>query len=171
VDLRSWLLADLDDLEGRLLGGVLALVPPERRGEQPGGGASIAWSTFHVARHADLALAALTGAPAAPGGGFGLSEAEEPAALPIDPEAYVTRTLAATRALLEDLEPADLDVVPDTAGALAAAGVPRDEYDWLYRMWDGRPAAFLVRWPLLGHVGNHVGEMIATRNRMGIRRF
>jgi hypothetical protein len=33
-------------------------------------------------------------------------------------------------------------------------------------MWQGKPTAWLVRWPLLGHIGSHAGEMIATRNRM-----
>jgi hypothetical protein len=28
-----------------------------------------------------------------------------------------------------------------------------------------------VRWPLTGHLTNHVGEMIATRNRMGLSPF
>jgi hypothetical protein len=32
----------------------------------------------------------------------------------------------------------------------------------------GQPAAFFVRWPVIGHAINHVGEMIATRNRIGL---
>ncbi len=65
----------------------------------------------------------------------------------------------------------DLDAVPDTEAALARAGVGTDAFGWLYRLWSGQPAAFLVRWPLLGHVANHVGEMVATRNRMGLSPF
>jgi len=38
-------------------------------------------------------------------------------------------------------------------------------------MWQGKPTAWLARWPLLGHIGSHAGEMIATRNRMGLSPF
>jgi hypothetical protein len=41
----------------------------------------------------------------------------------------------------------------------------------LRRMWTGKPAAWLIRCPLTGHIGNHVGEMLATRNRMGLSPF
>ena len=54
---------------------------------------------------------------------------------------------------------------------LVAAGVPEDDFGWLYRLWDGKPAAYFLRWEVVGHVGNHVGEMIATRDRLGLRPF
>jgi hypothetical protein len=193
MDLRDWLLDDLDDGAGRLRTQVFGLVPPERRGEHPGGGNSILYAGFHVARHADLALAALTGTAEVggpyPEGGLGLEEAEPggwPASdnpadvaplkptdvVPLDPvevEAYLTSVLERTRGVLA--AGVDLDAVPSTEKVLEAAGVPTDRFAWLYRMWVGQPAAWLVRWPLLGHVANHTGEMIATRNRMGLSPF
>jgi len=38
-------------------------------------------------------------------------------------------------------------------------------------LFGGLLVGWLVRWPLLGHVGSHAGEMIATRNRMGLSPF
>lgn len=170
MDLRTWLLDELDDATTRLRGQVLHLVPPERRLERPGGGNSIAWSLLHVARHADLALTVVTGGePAVRRGGDGLDEGQQD--VPLDPEspaAYALDVLARARELLATLDAAALDTVPDTATALEASDVPRDRYDWLYAMWSDRPVAFFVRWPLIGHVNNHVGEMIANRNRMGL---
>jgi hypothetical protein len=169
TDLTSWLLDELDDAAARLADQVLALVPPDLRAERPGGGNSIAWSTLHVARHADLALSVLTGAPPARGGGFGLDEAEPTEAPAVDPEdaaVYASTTLTAARALVADGP--DLAAVPDAAGTLDRAEVPRDAYGWLFEQWSGQPVAFFIRWPLIGHVQNHVGEMIATRNRLGL---
>jgi hypothetical protein len=169
MDLRTWLLAELDDTAGRLERQVLARVPVERRGERPGGGNSITWSTFHLARHGDLALAVLrAGEPQRTGGG-GLEEAEQDWAaelVPQEVDAYALGVLAAARELVASGP--DLDAVPDADAALARADVPRDRFDWLYEQWSGQPAAFLVRWPLIGHVQLHLGEMLATRNRMGL---
>jgi hypothetical protein len=49
--------------------------------------------------------------------------------------------------------------------------VPTEGYGWLYRMWDGQPASYFLRWEVVGHLTNHVGEMIATRNRLGLSPF
>jgi hypothetical protein len=38
-------------------------------------------------------------------------------------------------------------------------------------MWGGQSLGFLVRWPLIGHITNHVGEMISTRNQQGLSPF
>ena len=57
------------------------------------------------------------------------------------------------------------------AAGLSRAGIGEDDVPWLRRMWTGKPAAWLIRWPLTGHIGNHVGEMLATRNRMGLSPF
>jgi hypothetical protein len=181
MDLQRWLVGEIDDASGRLQGQVLSLVPAERRFEHPGGGNSITWACFHIARHADLALSVLSGSdllapPDQRRGGGGLEEEEQPwagsEALPSGSvDAYLEAVLDATRRLLSTLGPNDLDRVPETAAALEAAGVGAADYPWLYRMWAGQPAAFFVRWPLVGHVGNHIGEMIATRNRMGLSPF
>jgi hypothetical protein len=169
MDLRTWLLDDLDDVTRRLQLGVLDRVPRERRAERPGGGNSITWCAYHVARHGDLALAVLSGGTPQQAGGGGLEEPEPPWASELVPEevdGYLLGVLAAARQLVAD--GVDLDAVPDAEATLARAEVPRDRLGWLYEQWTGRPAAFFLRWPLIGHVNHHVGEMTATRNRMGL---
>jgi DinB superfamily len=185
MDLRQWLVDELDDAATRVRAQVLERVPVERRFERPGGGNSIVWATFHTARHADLAMSALSGSdlvlarwgdnvtPAGKGGG-GVEEAEQAWSEELEP-ALVDQYLAAVceegRRLLGSMAPADLEHVPDAPSALRRAGVDASTFDWLYAMWDGKPAAFLVRWPMIGHLANHTGEMIATRNRMGLSPF
>jgi DinB superfamily len=184
VDLTQWLVAGHDDTVGRLRGQVLTLVPPDRRTERPGGGSPISWNTLHIARHTALALDALApgSAPAAPGwladlaGGdaaAGLEEAPAPwggdlAAAAV--EAYLEEVLAGTRSYLERAA-IDFDAVPDIAAALSRAGIGGDGVPWLRKIWSGKPASWLIRWPLTAHVTNHVGEMLATRNRMGLSPF
>jgi hypothetical protein len=172
VTLQTWLLQELDDLSTRLTRQVLDRVPLERRSERPGGGNSIAWTSLHIARHAQLALSVL-GRPeieAPVNGGEGLDEVESWSreVSPARVEAYVTDILADAARYVAAIEPAALDMVPDAEAALARAAVPRERYAWLYDQWSGQPAAFFVRWPVIGHAINHVGEMIATRNRIGL---
>ena len=185
MDLSQWLVAGHDDTAARLHGQVLRLVPAQRRGEQPGGGSPIIWTTFHLARHAALALDVLApgAAPAVPdwipalaGGAAPIAGFEEAPASwagamsAADVDAYLDRVLDATRAFLA--EPGlDLDAVPDVAAALSRAGAQEEDLVWLRRTWAGKPAAWLVRWPLTGHVVNHVGEMLATRDRLGLNPF
>jgi hypothetical protein len=178
MDLHEWIAEELADTRRRLDLQVLDRVPADRRLERPGGGSSILWGQWHTARHADLAVngVLLGRAPHADPtlGGTGLGEAEDPIIDSLDPAdvaAYAT-------AVLDDVEArwrADgaelLAGTPDAAAALAAANVPADDYDWLYAMWGGKPATFFIRWEVIGHLANHTGEMIATRNRMGLSPF
>jgi hypothetical protein len=180
LDVRRWVADELGEIRQRLENQVLAIVPAERRFEQPGGGNSIGYGLWHVAVHADFALhGVLQGKEPmlAAGGlppGCGLAEAEDPLVATLDPSVIVCSlgdVLTETARWLVDADLSDLDRVVDSRAALAGAGVPEDSYGWLYRMWEGKPAAYFVRWELIGHVGNHVGEMIATRNRMGLSPF
>jgi len=169
--LEQWILDDFNELSARLSGQVLARVPPERRHERPGGGNSITWATFHLARHADLALAIVAGDEPRRRGGFGLGEVEPtgPEGLDAaDVERYARDVLAAGRDFITALDADQLDRIPDAPGTLERAGVPRHEFSWLYEQWSGQPVAFFLRWPLTAHATNHIGEMIATRNRMGL---
>jgi hypothetical protein len=173
------LVDELDDTATRLRAQVLSQVPEERRRERPGGGNSITWACYHSARHTDLALAVLTGGdvmlpPQSRRGGGGLEEDEQSWAAGMDPATaadYLVEALAGARDYVDSADGSKLERVPETAAILSDVGVPREGYEWLYRMWSDKPAAFLVRWPLTGHVTNHVGEMIATRNRMGLSPF
>jgi hypothetical protein len=185
VELGQWVVEEFDDAVERLRGQVLQLVPADRRLERPGGGNSIVWACFHSARHSDLAQAAITGEqpvldayrdrlPDAITSGGGMEEAEQPWSDDLDVvvvDAYLTAVCDGGHRLLGELAPDDLERVPDTTGVLRRNGIDGDAFDWLYRMWDAKPSAFLVRWPVIGHVANHTGEMIATRNRMGLSPF
>jgi hypothetical protein len=185
VDLSQWLVYCHDDTASRLKGQVLALVPPGRQHERPGGGSPIVWNTFHLARHAALALAVLAPglapptppwlaelAPAATAAA-GLEETPAPWSGQLDVAAvdhYLAAVLTAVRGFLA--EPGlDAGAVPDVPAGLVRAGLGPDEVGWLRRAWTGQPAAWLIRWPLTGHIANHVGEMLATRNRMGLSPF
>jgi hypothetical protein len=186
VDLSQWLVDDLDDITSRFHNQVQAQVPPPRRAEPHGGGTSILWNTFHIARHASLALSILTaqadeirpawlGALVADVGsvGAGLQEAAEPWSPVLTTagvDGYLEDVLARANAYLT-AGPIDFDAVPNTAEALKAARVDRDEFGWIYQTWSGKSAAWLVRWPVLGHSTSHLGEMLATRNRMGLSPF
>jgi hypothetical protein len=143
------------------------------------------WTMYHVARHASLALDVVRGTAgerdprldafpaAATLGGAGLQEVEQPWAADLDPEAVVAHleaVLADVRAHLAGLVPDDLDRRVDVRAALRAAGVVEDAFGWLIDQWDG-PVGFLVRWPMLGHVTHHVGEMITVRNLLGLSPF
>jgi len=179
-DLRGWVADELGEIRQRMEGQVLALVPPQRRFEQPGGGNSIGYGLWHIAVHADFALRGVLqgkepvlSAGALPPG-CGLAEAEDPLVGALDPGLIVGclgDVLDDAARWLTSADVAGLDRPVDAPAVLAATGVPEDSYGWLYRMWDGKTAAYFLRWELIGHLGNHVGEMIATRNRMGLSPF
>ena len=186
TNLRSWLLDEVDETRGRLKTQVLDIVAPERRGDRPGGGSSITWNLFHIARHAGLALSVLTGElseavaqldrlpRSTAAGGGGLEEAEQPWCGDLDPllvEAHLNTVLDDVRSYLVEVPLERFEQYPEVRRGLELAGIAPDRFGWLWQMWEGRPASFLVRWPLIGHVGNHVGEMLATRNRLGLSPF
>ncbi len=186
MDLSQWVLSQFDDTVERLRAQVLDLVPPERRREQPGGGNSILWGCFHLARHADLALAVVAAeepappagrlalGPVAATGGNGLQEAEPSWAGALPPEGvdtYLGAVVARVRQFLSAAVPSRLELVPDVQPRLTGANIDAGDFAWFYKMWQGQPVAFFVRWPLIGHIANHTGEMIATRDRMGLSPF
>jgi hypothetical protein len=190
VDLPSWIAAEHANVRDRIRQQVLGRVPLERRDERPDGSSSIAWLLWHLTRHQDVAVHAVVlggddvlhrGGWAARVGaagfapGTGLSEGDDrAAAAALDLEAldaYVDAVWDATAAWLASVSPADLDRVPDAPAALARLEVPDTDYDWLYRMWDGKPVAFHVQWETVGHGFNHLGEMVHLRNAMGLGGF
>jgi len=179
-DLAQWLVEDLGDSVARLKGQVFGCVPPGRRKERAdGGGKSIDWTAFHVSRHAALALA-VVGASLplhdadGLGTGAGLNESEPGWACELDGATVEAETIATfmnVRSYLGQVDPATLTGEPDVDPVLEASRLDRGEFGWLYAMWAGKPLAWFVRWPLTGHLTNHVGEMIATRDRMGLSPF
>jgi hypothetical protein len=191
VDLRDWIVDDLEAVRGRFLGAVASPVPRERwRERADGGGSSIAALVLHVTVHQDLAVeTALQGQPpmfadrvsalglpvdASPLAG--LQEAEDPSitgAVDLDAlEAYAADVHDAARRALDGGALDDLARQPPASERLTdLAGVSYDEAPWLHAMWSGKPAAWFVRWELIGHAQGHVGEMVSVRDRMGYRPF
>lgn len=187
MELTGWIADEITDIVQRLDGGVRNHVPPTRRADGAGG-TSILWNTFHIARHSALALQVVTGEPldepewlgtlATEIGsrGVGLSETAPDWAASLEigqVDTYADVVLERVRRFLaaEEVAELDLDAVPDVDARLQEAGLARDDFGWLYGMWGGRPVGWLIRWPLLGHSGSHLGEMLATRTRLGLSPF
>ncbi len=189
MDLRDWILADHELLGTRLAGQVLDHVPPERQRELvDGGGSSITFLLWHLARHHDLAIngvvrgldlvleqwRARLGAHSL-GPSAGLAEAEDRGITDqLDPEAVIAYQQAVatrTASWLSEVDLATLETVPDAGAALASAGIGEAELSWLYAMWEAKPVSFFVRWEDVGHGVTHVGEMVSIRNRMGLSPF
>jgi hypothetical protein len=188
VDLRSWIVGDLEAVRRRFLGAIATHVPRERwRERADGGGSSIAALLLHVTVHQDLAQTAIGTTvpiftPTALGLAAGasplasLQEAEDPAttsALDLDAlEAYAAEVHERAAAMLTGISARDLDVRPPASDRLAElGGVAVDQAPWLHEMWDGKPASWFVQWEIIGHAQGHVGEMVSVRDRMGFRPF
>ena len=183
MDLASWLVAEHDDSVARLSKQILGVIPVERRRELISGANSIDWTTFHIARHARLALMVLghptlmsdslleglDAAVSAPDAG--LHEVGRPWLELIESvqvEAYAFSVLDEVRAFLTRVDAASDSPVDTTAG-LRAARIDESDFDWLYRQW-AQPH-FVLRWALVGHVTHHVGELTVIRNQMGLSPF
>ncbi len=183
MGLASWLVAEHDDSVNRLSKQILGVIPVERRREVFPGANSIDWTTFHIARHARLALhvlghptpmsdSLLDGLdPAVSAPDAGLQEVGRPWLDFIESaqiEAYAFAVLDEVRAFLTHADIAD-DASANTAIALRAAGIDETDFEWLYRQW-AQPH-FVLRWALIGHPTHHVGELTVIRNQMGLSPF
>ncbi|HEX6786484.1 MAG TPA: DinB family protein [Acidimicrobiales bacterium] len=191
MELAAWLVDDLAAVRARFLNAIAANVPEERWTERAdGGGSSIAALLLHVTVHQDLAARTALGGQAprfsAVAAGLGLDAGASPLASlqeAEDPELTRTLDLTALQAyaadvhddvetVLAQLTTAELEARPPAGERLATVGgVGFDEAPWLYAMWDGKPAAWFVRWELIGHAQGHVGEMVSVRDRLGFRPF
>lgn len=188
MDLRSWMAADLASFRRRLVGGVLSIIPHERRAERiDGGGIAPTYILWHLARHHDVSVNRIVRGVDEVVGGWtdrlgvadnlwrGLAEGEDGEMVDaLDPEAVDAYTLAvidSTSAWIDSADLAVLDTKPDSDAALQALGVPEDRFDWLYGMWHGQPASFFVSWEGIDHSVSHLGELVSIRNRMGLSPF
>jgi hypothetical protein len=187
MDLRRWIDDELALVADRVTAQVLDLVPIERRSEPIDGGSSITFLLWHIARHHDLAVnAALLGRPQVLEAHSSVAVGDVPvwAGLPeaedheftasLDPHAvadYHAAVNASTRAWLTDADLAVLDQQIDAPEALTRVGVDEAGFPWLHRMWAGKTGAYFVQWEAVGHQVNHLGEMVAVRNRMGLSPF
>ena len=189
MELRDWILDDLELVHTRISKQVLGIVPSERWHEQvDGGGSTIVTVLWHLSRHIDVGFnAVLLGGDEILGewasrlsdrdvsGGPGLAEAGDTDVVDtLDPEAvagYWDALMTGVRAWAPEADLSALDTVPDSAAGLARVGVPEDGYPWLYKMWSGQKGAFYLRWETIGHGITHLGEMVSIRNRMGLSPF
>ena len=190
MNLQTWIVEDLRSLRGKLAGGVLGLIPPERRRERAdGGGIAPVYVLWHLARHQDVAVnGVLRGrGPDAVVSAWterlgigddlwrGLAEGEDSDLVEVlDPEAvgeYALAVCDTTAGWIDEAGLPAMDERPDTAAALEAIGTPEDRFDWLYSMWAGKPAAWFLQWSAVGHGFNHLGELVSIRNRMGLSPF
>ena len=190
VDLRTWIADEHSSLWGRLHDSVIARVPTPRWTEHPDhGGSCLAQLLFHVSLHADTALHAvvLEQAPLIQiwrdrlglthlGPHQGMPEAEDPevvAGVQVDALLdYAAAVHGAMAAWIASADLAQLDVVPDASHRLRdVGGVSIEAVPWLHAMWTDKPIAWFVQWECSGHVLNHLGEMVAVRNRMGLSPF
>lgn len=187
MDVREWIRADLQAVRDRLERGVVQVIPAARAHERVAGGVAPVAVMWHTARHHDVAVHRIVrGAPEvlddwagrvgiAADTWRGLAEREDAElTASLDAEAvgaYLLDVFARSVAWL-DAEPLPaLDARPDAAGALDALGTPRDRFDWLYAMWDAKPVEFFLRWEAVGHGYNHLGELVAIRDAMGLSPF
>jgi hypothetical protein len=191
VDLRDWLADDLEAVRTRFEAAVASQVPETRwRERADGGGSSLAALLLHVTVHQDLAVhTALAGRPPRFSGeaaALGLARDASPlASLQEAEDDRVTASLDLSalrryaadvhrdaRTMLAELDVDELGTVADAAGRLAdAGGVSHEDAPWLHAMWSGKPAAWFVRWEVIGHAQGHVGEMVSVRDRLGYRPF
>jgi len=189
MDLCSWIINDLKALRARLEGGVLKTIPSQQLLKRAdGGGIAPSYVLWHLARHHDLAVngALRVGASAvvedwtdrlgvADNLWRGLAESEDCELTEVlDPEAvggYALAVLDTTTDWLSSHGLPEMNSHPDTASALQAIGTPEDRFDWLYAMWDGKPAAWFLQWSAVGHGYNHLGELVSIRNRLGFSPF
>ena len=141
MDLRDWIIGDLRSLRAKLDGGVLGLIPPERRTERAdGGGIAPVYVLWHLARHHDVAVNGVVRRSDEVVESWtdrlgidedlwrGLAEGEDADLVDVlDPEAvggYTLDVMESTAAWLEDSGLPPMDWQPDTSAALEAIGTP-----------------------------------------------
>lgn len=192
VDLRTWITTDLAGVQGRLHGGIVAHVPPDRwtirlpgQSGTDGRSSSLAWLLFHCTYHHDLAVntavlghvplleqhrsaLGLTGAPPE----SGLPEREDPEisdALDVDALlAYADDVFDSTINWMERVAITAFDSIPEASWRIEhTAGVRRAVVPWLHDMWHGKPVSWFVQWEAVAHGYTHVGEMTGLRGALG----
>lgn len=163
------------------IGGVL---PPGRLAEKPpGGGYSLAWLVWHIARGEDVAVNTLIrGEPQVllrdgwaerfglhdPHPGLGLDDDTEDFVRNADPEAlleYYAEVTHETKGWLRTVPLEVLDEVPDVEGRLLP-GAPDAQARWIRDDWVGKPASFHLSWSVIGHGLMHIGEMFTVKDRL-----
>lgn len=196
MDVRSWIRDELALFSDRLHGAVVAHVPDDLwRTAVPAvvdGGpssATVAGLLFHLSYHHDLAVstAVLDRPPllAEWRERLGIEGFEPEAGLSEQPDgplvdaldldalrAYAAQVGATTAVWATRVAAVALDTIPAACRRLTQrAGVRQEVVPWLHTMWDGKPVAWLVQWEAIGHPLNHLGEMVALRNLLGLSPF
>lgn len=188
MELMEWIQSDYRGIKRAFDTGIAGVVPRERWTERPGDqGNSIAWVIWHMARTEDVTIHAISrGQPQIlvrdnwpdrigmnelrQGTGFTDEEVAGFSAVNVDEvEAYWQAVRAETEAWLEKLKPEDLEEETSKENAKAVKEKAPDIPDGLIQFWGGRPVGFLLRFGVLWHHMQHIGEMQSIRGRMGFR--
>ena len=198
VDLHRWIIEEHRSVWRRFADGIVDRVPTDRWTEHAdGGGSTIGFLVFHTAVHADYSgrtvcrglhplldghreALGLDGMPA----DRGVAEAEDadivaslsmPALL-----GYARAVHENNAAWLEALriegavagKSTALETIPPASDRLTdLTGMAPEALPWLRTMWADKPIWWHLQWEVTGHLLNHVGEMVAVRNRMGLSPF
>ena len=190
MDLREWMTAEHTDVGNRFTDGVASRVPLDRWTEHPdAGGSCLAQLLFHVSLHADMALQAVICAKSPLVNSWrdrlgltnllphkGLPEAEDAGVVANIQVPHLLHYAAAvhteTAAWIATADLTQLDEIPPASERLRKYGlVSVDSVPWLHAMWTDKPVSWFIQWECIGHVLNHLGEMVAARNRMGLSPF
>lgn len=190
MDLREWMTAEHTDVGNRFTDGVASRVPLDRWTEHPDdGGSCLAQLLFHVSLHADMALQAVIRAKSPLVNSWrdrlgltnllphkGLPEAEDAGVVANIQVPHLLHYAAAvhteTAAWIATSDLTQLDEIPPASERLRKYGlVSVDSVPWLHAMWTDKPVSWFVQWECIGHVLNHLGEMVVVRNRMGLSPF
>ena len=189
MDLRSWILAEHDQLlfSYQVTAG---LVPPDRWAVRPTPGSNpVAWLVWHVARWEDLAVNVMVrdavpvlddawsrrlGLAPAPGTGFTDDDVDHLAATvdPADLDAYWHAVHEHTRQWLIETDTDELerllDADVDTDARYAASpGLFPDRASWVYDFQRGKTGEFFLRWVAIGHANWHFGELQTVTTALG----
>jgi len=190
MDLKTWIKSDYSMIRPLCRMVVLNAVPHEQLTTKPGPNSnSIAWLIWHIARCEDVVInTVVRGVPQVLTGekwadrlrleltqiGTGFSDDEvTDFGTHINAEqliAYWDAVGKETAAWLDALPVETLDDVPDVRERLTTApGYVSPAGAWVEDIWNNKPASFFLRWVVIGHGNQHIGEMQAVRGQLGIK--
>ncbi|MGH9196151.1 MAG: DinB family protein [Acidimicrobiia bacterium] len=182
----EWIQGDHRAIRKAFETSIAGVVPKDqwtRRPEDQGN--SIAWVIWHMARTEDVVIHAICrGQPQVlirdewanrigidefrQGTGFSDEEIAGFGSVDIDAvDSYWMAVRAETEAWLEKLTPEELDESTPMENATAVKDQIPNMPDMLIQFWGGRPVGFLLRFSVIWHHLQHVGELQSIRGRLG----
>jgi hypothetical protein len=190
MDLKTWIKSEYSMIRPLCRMVVFNAVPAEQLTTKPGANSnSIAWLIWHIARVEDVAInTVIRDVPQVLTRGrwadrlridltqMGTGSSDEEVddfGKHVDTEqliAYWDALGADTDAWIKALPLESLDEVPDVRERLKTApGYVSPAGAWVEDIWNNKPASFFLRWVVIGHGNQHIGEMQAVRGQLGIK--